>query len=1398
VTRLTWRIRLAATCAVLVAIGFSQSPGLTAADTKLDLTQDPVAFLTRALTLWDSQAFFGQLQNQAYGYLFPMGPFFALGDVAGIESWIVQRLWWGLLLAVAFLGAVRLSRLVGIASPAAQWTAGIAFALAPRVLTTMGPISAEALPFALAPWVLVPLVAWRPGRSMLRAASLSALAVLCMGGINAVATAAAAALGFVWITCETPRPARWRMLALWVGCTALASAWFMLPLVLLGQYSPPFLDWIESAAVTTSVTDGSAVLRGVTDWVAYVAGTGGPQWPAGWSLLSERALVVGTVLVALVGAVGLTRPQVRHRRFLLVSILGGVLALSAAHVSSAGWWADGLLAPQLRELLDGALAPLRNVHKFDVWVRLPLALGVGWAVAALVERGRRTRLTSGSETWAWHGGRWWAPRLGLVAVAASLLMATAPAWRGDLTTDRTFRAVPGYWLDTANWLASAPVSGRALVVPGASFGIYLWGETRDEPLQAYARSPWAVRDAVPLSSAGNIRALDAVETLFSSGRGHPELAAYLQRMGVSYLVVRNDLDYSAVDSPRPVLVHQTLDQSGGFTRATYFGPVLGGFSSDGALGDGGVDGSYPAVEVFAVGAEEGDRRVTVRDASVLDVVAGESESMLPALAVPGAVDRPAVRVEDLPADGVPGTTVVADTNRRTEVDFGRVHDNRSSTLVPDAPWTLPRKVHDYVVAPAAPQPAARLAATVAVEASTSRGDAASVRIDAAAGPWNAIDGNVLTAWFPRTFVRGPQWWQVSRQTPLPTDRIVVVPATDPPGTAGAVTLRVQTDEASADVRVTLPTASITLPSGLGPTRSLRIEILESSLPNGALFGLAEVRIAGLDSARTLVTSPVAPGSATALALQVRPGSRSACVAREPSVCFPPLARTGEESGTLDRVVSTDGIDGPVTLTMLPRPGPALNGLLVPTSPRAALATASTVWVPEPAARPQAAIDRDPWTAWVASPLDPTPTLTVALSRPRTVSYVRVVETAGLGASRPLGVTVVVGDQRYPVFSDEDGVLRFPATRTRSIRLEITSTRPVISFDTRLRVQTVLPVGISELVLGEADDQRYGLDRDDTVDLPCGFAPNVQVAGTLTVSTSATATVGALLEGEPVLARSCTPSELPAGEHRVVVEPSAQFDVAGLTWAPPTRAASRYAAPTVTSWTSASRTVELPPASLPRTLELGENANRGWVASVAGVQLTPLRVDGWRQAWLVPAGLGGEVSMTFAPDGLYRRALVAGAGSAAVLLLLVLVTARRRPGTTAARGQERPGAREVAVLRIGAVVVGLLALGVAGAAGVLAGQVVAADGVRRRLTAALGVLLATAAAVAAPWPAGTTRGETWSTVASVLASAGLGLVLGAVGPRPVPVTGPEPDAQPDAGELSAGAPTAATDVRPAGT
>ena len=249
------QLRSVAICLVFAAFTFLQDPGRIAPDTKLDLVIDPARFLGRALHLWEPDGFFGQVQNQGYGYLFPMGPFFLLGKLAALPPWVVQRLWWTLLLSLAFGGSVRLARAMSLGTDSTRLLAGLVYAVSPRMLTVLGASSVEVLPMAMAPWVLLPLVLATTGKlSLRRGAALSGVALLCAGAVNASATIAMLPLPVLWILTRRRSAERRRLALLWTAAVVAATAWWAVPLLLLGRYSPPFLDYIESASVTTGVT----------------------------------------------------------------------------------------------------------------------------------------------------------------------------------------------------------------------------------------------------------------------------------------------------------------------------------------------------------------------------------------------------------------------------------------------------------------------------------------------------------------------------------------------------------------------------------------------------------------------------------------------------------------------------------------------------------------------------------------------------------------------------------------------------------------------------------------------------------------------------------------------------------------------------------------------------------------------------------------------------------------------------------------------------------------------------------------------------------------------------------------------------------------------------------------
>ena len=77
--------------------------------------------------------------------------------------------------------------------------------------------------------------------------------------------------------------------------------------------------------------------------------------------------------------------------------------------------------------------------------------------------------------------------------------------------------------------------------------------------------------------------------------------------------------------------------------------------------------------------------------------------------------------------------------------------------------------------------------------------------------------------------------------------------------------------------------------------------------------------------------------------------------------------------------------------------------------------------------------------------------------------------------------------------------------------------------------------------------------------------------------------------------------------------------------------------------------------------VNENFNAGWQARLDGRPLSAVRLDGWKQAWLLPAGTAGTVTLTYLPDALYRDALGGGLGGLALIVLVALW-----PGTPAWR------------------------------------------------------------------------------------------------------------------------------------
>lgn len=1260
-------LRLAAVCLGLFLLTFAQNSGQLATDTKLDLVVDPLHFLHRALSLWDPVANAGQLQNQAYGYLFPMGPFFAAGHALHLAPWMVQRSWESLLLVAMFLGMFRLSRALGLQRFWPAVLAGLVYALSPRILSELTSISAELTPTVALPWILAPLVRGAAGASPRRSAALSGVAILFAGGTNAAATLAVLPVPALWLLTRRRGPRRRALITYWIVAVVLASLWWAVPLMLLGRYSPPFLDWIEAAQNTTATTSLSATLRGVPHWENYL----GPGiWPAGWIYVSSAVAVVATSAVAAFGLLGLARRGTPNRGFLVVTLACGFLLVTFGHVGEV----TPPFAGAARTLLDGPLNAFRNIHKFEPMVTLPVAFGCGIATDRLH-----------LPVWATTAGRL---RLRLpvraLAICCGLAVAAlslAPAVGGRLVAHPRTVTTAAWWPKAASWLATHAAHTRALVVPGAPTPSYIWGDTVDDALQPLARSPWLTRSSTPLARAGLQRLLVATEQALATGADVPSLAAVLAREGIGYLVLRNDLAAVRSGATPQDIVRATLTSSPGFERARSFGADLGGSTSYNDVIDGGAARPRPAVEIFRVRAATGPVSLQSLEHAV---TANGSSDALPDLVAAGlsAQDPIFFGHDPSPRAGPGELRVTTDGIRRQQASFGGTFA-RSATLTPGQPFVGSRAAYDFLPPDPGPLSTVRYTGISSVTASSSGADVyAPAQTGPDREPWSVFDGDGSTAWISSATDRAVgQWLDVHVTAPITATSIQLAFA---PGVGALPTaIRVATDSGVRldPVRPTTATQSVLLPAGR--TRSLRITVaaVDGGGPGNAV-GISTLSVPGVSPQRALDV----PGDAAAdvLNFATAPGYRSGCLPAPAGVaCQDDLVGRGEEDAELVRDLTMPQA-GDYSMSALVRltGSPQLDQRLDADLP--VRATASSRVSADPQVRPGAAVDGERDTTWIAAPGDRRPTLTLTLPHRTTVRGVHLDTARGAAAAAPERVRVTVGAAAWTGPVPRDGVITLPGTvagSTVSVTvLQAELRRSTSMADAR---NTLLPAGISSLTITGADTTAT---VPDTVTFDCTAGLAATVDGRR-VPLAVVATTSDVLSGAPVAARTCT-----AGSQRLNSGPN-RLSLARTAWALPaamtlTRAGASLGGPplpvgttTVRSWGSTARRVQVLSPSR-SVLVVHENYNTGWRASVHGHRLQAVEVDGWQQAFVVPAGTDGTVVLDYGPQRTFDAGLVVGLLAALLVVLFALLSRPGRWADTAALTEVRGRRRTVLVATVG--------------------------------------------------------------------------------------------------------------------
>jgi len=248
---------------------------------------------------------------------------------------------------------------------------------------------------------------------------------------------------------------------------------------------------------------------------------------------------------------------------------------------------------------------------------------------------------------------------------------------------------------------------------------------------------------------------------------------------------------------------------------------------------------------------------------------------------------------------------------------------------------------------------------------------------------------------------------------------------------------------------------------------------------------------------------------------------------------------------------------------------------------------------------------------------------------------------------------------------------------------LTTDRMDVSFP-RVREATIitstgqleaLPVRLSQLsVPALAGLRAVTPSPQETFTLACGRGPTLTVDGRA-YQTSVSGTIGELSQYLPLRVRLCAPGgalSLGAGRHTLIAATPGTFAVTDLSLTGASAGAARARsgasrAVTIRSWQADQRLVGIGPGAA-SYLEVHENYNPGWAAELNGRALAPVRLDGWQQAFIVPAGAGGTITLTFRPAGTYHLALVASLLAAVLLLAIVAWSA----GARGSRGPQALG------------------------------------------------------------------------------------------------------------------------------
>ncbi len=562
-----WRVGLGLFLAALAAT-FASSTAFVG-DNRVEQFVNPGRRLVRMLHMWDPTRGLGRVREDFWpGETIPL----AVLRAFGLSPAATQHVWHALLITAGAVGVVFLLR---VWWPRVGWLHLLA-----ATIWGFGPYSATfLLPSNLYyHYVLVPWLAWCMVRGTTAARGTErtqkwryeagfALLIASAGnadlpGLLFAGLALVPLAGYlIWVE----RRATWSSFVGWIGragvlTVACSLVWLYKTLASAGTYANR-LNTTELARNVSFASSFAESWRGLGFWLSYFQDRRGFTRPQGAQLFENPAVVAATFSVPVLAVWG-ARPALLRTRARRSVEPEGDLRSSRARPRPEVWFVASMLlalvvlvaafprgnpSPYGHTLLASfrvipGLSAMRNSYKVGSALMLGIAPLAALGVVRICSAARRRPTI-------WRRGA-------AVLAVMGVVGAAAPFWTGSLyDKSKVARSTPDYWDAALKWLDSQPATGRVFVAPGATRADYRWGFFGDDFLDARLRRPHVVDLSVPLSTpiaTSTIRAAD-VAAVSRYAQPNEGLVTTLRRMGVRYVLVRNDLRWERIGVGRPAL-----------------------------------------------------------------------------------------------------------------------------------------------------------------------------------------------------------------------------------------------------------------------------------------------------------------------------------------------------------------------------------------------------------------------------------------------------------------------------------------------------------------------------------------------------------------------------------------------------------------------------------------------------------------------------------------------------------------------------------------------------------------------------------------------------------------------------------------------------------------------------